>query len=67
MGSGSLVANVTRRRPSAAGSSRSTRAFDAATASAGTTSVTSHGVLNDGSSKHGKLLRAASGSNCVVT
>src|SRR5262245_43240283 len=56
--------NVTRRlRPEVV--SEAIGMFETARCSFGTTSVTSQGILNSGSSQHGKASRALAASSCV--
>lgn len=62
---GRVGAKRTRRRPPAAAALACSGAFEIATSPAGTVSVTSNGVLNRGSSKHGNARRASTASNCV--
>ena len=60
-----VSANRTRFDPPSPRSSASAGAFDTATASGGTVSVTRNGTFQVGSSKQGNTRRASPGWSCV--
>ena len=66
-GSGLVAANSTRFLPPGSGVSAACGEFATATSCAGTSSVSCHGTLLSGSSKHGNARRAYTASNCVYT
>ena len=67
VGSGLVRANSTRRLSPASGASLAIGVFATATSFAGTSSVSFHGTLLSGSSRHGNTRRAKIDSSCVYT
>ena len=65
VGSGSVVAKRIDLKPEGSCFCSSSLVLATAMSAAGTVRVTSKGVLNAGSSKQGKALRASIASNCV--